>query len=220
MKDNEIEVPPADLRLCEYETLNKEIQENSAKVYQVLTFCVVGTTGLLGYFLTDKFNANKPELAFLTLLPNLILLPSLRLIIASLHSTARIAGYLAVFYENDETDVRWQTGIQEYREKSNEPNGSDKDRPRKRPFKRALQSIFGGLSSTSLGISIYFGSNSWGSQGVFYRASYLALLIILVSLLINEFLELIREWSSKSFEIEKEYWTEYAKKIGKSNTHR
>lgn len=113
------QIPVEELGKLQHEHLNKEILENSNKVYQVLNFCISGTGALLVLALKLDFQSAPFGPAFqpfAPLLPLAIIVPAMMLIESSLHATARIATYLLVTEE--------QTTPKVERTLSNEQGGS------------------------------------------------------------------------------------------------
>ena len=62
----------AELRRAEYDTLNREILDNSTKIYQVLNFCIAATAGLLAVAI--NFDINKRPIFNESAIPFLFLL--------------------------------------------------------------------------------------------------------------------------------------------------
>ena len=198
-----------DLLKSEYDNLYKEIQENATRIYQVLGVCVTASAALLSYV----FNIEDSRLPygnllppFLFLIPFLIMIPSSLLVQACQHSTTRIAGYLRVAYEGDDSLVQWQTSIQEYR--------NDSEHPKRRPFRWALMAVFGGLglaSITSSLVSFIFVcqkhiAHQGGVPPIF--AAIYALLISTLSLLLVKLLRLIwKDWGRAAFDAEVKVWS-------------
>jgi hypothetical protein len=104
----------SELKKAQYDILNKEILENSTKIYQVLNFCVtaVGALLVLGLGLdSTKVAFGKFFVPFVSLLPFAVILPSIMLVESLVNSTARIASYLNVAYEKS-LGGGWQTHVQ------------------------------------------------------------------------------------------------------------
>lgn len=119
----------------EYGALYQEILENTKTIYSILSICIAAFTAIvsgiaviINGFLTHlpTPQPSSPSLTeldykvfffpFLFLLPFLVLLPSIILVTSSLNSTARIATYMQVFYENNNKNgISWQTRIQRFR---------------------------------------------------------------------------------------------------------
>jgi len=147
-----------DLKKAEYDALYKEIQENSAKVYQVLNISVLSTAALLSYSFsnTTRLPFGQHVLPFLLLLPYLVIIPSLRLVRASLHSTVRIASYLKIYYEGVNSLIAWQTSMQLYRKKY--------DSSTTRPFRFGLAWVFVALCISTSSTSIITFISMWGDK--------------------------------------------------------
>jgi hypothetical protein len=140
---------PLDFSKAEYEALYREIQDHGTRLYQVLSFCVAGSTALLSYVFTidvAKLPYREALPPFLLLSPFLVLVPSLLLVPSCLHNTARIASYLQYRYETTSNGISWQTSVQKYRTRY------DGDWTQ-RPFRTALIAVFGSLGTTSIAAS-------------------------------------------------------------------
>ncbi|MBI9065534.1 MAG: hypothetical protein JEZ14_26345 [Marinilabiliaceae bacterium] len=85
----------------EYENLYAEIARNSQITAKVFLANVSVTAILIGYGL----NTENP---YVFLSPFAIILPSLFFVASQLESTTRIASYIRVFLETEETGIRWE----------------------------------------------------------------------------------------------------------------
>jgi len=141
-----------DFRRIEYENLYKEISDNSARIYIILNICVPSTAALLGYAFTldaKETPFGDAMTPFFLLLPLAIILPAMVFVSSSLNSTARVASYIKVFYEDETCSISWQNRMQQLR-RENKRDG----RLRLRAFKGSLTSIFFILGLVSITISI------------------------------------------------------------------
>ncbi len=203
-----IALAKADLVNAEYDNLNKEMQENAAKVYQVLGLCVPASAALLSYVFTIDprklpFTIYFPP--FLLLIPFLILMPSMMLVQASMHSTTRIASYLEYVYERGDSPIKWQTSIQAYRK--------DSGRPRRRPFRWALMAVFGGLGAASLSASAVSFVYVCHQANAVHRSlpasfllCYVSVAIFLFTLLAVALVSLWKDWGGSPFSEELSIW--------------
>lgn len=198
-----------DLSKSEYEALYREIQDHGTRLYQVLSFCVAGSTALLSYVFTidsGKLPFRDVLPPFLLLLPFLVLAPSLLLVLSSLHNTTRIATYLQYRYERENSGVRWQTSLQRYRERY------DRDW-RQRPFRGALIAVFGSLGLTSMAasaVSFYFtwSKHTFSSFGrrYWFAGLYGTLLFLLVCFLSVGLVSIWNRWGCGPFAAAKKLW--------------
>jgi Na+/melibiose symporter-like transporter len=200
---------PVDFSKSEYEALYREIQDHGTRLYQVLSFCVAGSTALLSYVFTidsGKLPYREALLPFLLLLPFLILVPSLLLVLSCLHNTTRIASYLQYRYERENSGIVWQTSIQKYRKRY--------DRNwRQRPFRWALIAVFGSLGLTSMtasAVSFYFNWNqhhfsSLGKQH-WFAGTYGLLILLFVCFTSAGLVSLWNKWGCGPFAAEEKLW--------------
>lgn len=174
------------LQAIEYNNLCQEILANSVRVDTALNICIIGTTTLIGYFLTRGITVWSP---FLLFIPFSVLLPTIKYVIASLNSTARIASYISVFYEQEFKGIAWQSRIQKFR--ALEKLG--KVEKRFRGFRKGLITIFTlfGLACMLLSIILLFSElkswiNEWNweirSTIKFYYIVLLGYIILLIGI--------------------------------------
>jgi hypothetical protein len=144
-----------ELLKAEYDSLNKEILDNSSKIYIVLNVCISTSGALLAWSLTRDpkdilFGLRSWPL--FSLFPFVVILPSMLLVRSSLSSSVRIAGYLKIAYEDRMPDsVQWQTNMQKWRKK-------DEKRQKKedplRQMMRGLSATFTTLATVCFVISV------------------------------------------------------------------
>jgi hypothetical protein len=111
-----------DFRKAEYESLHREILDNSTKMYTVITLCVPATVALLTWVFKDEAQpvlVGRGWQPILLLLPLAVILPSAMLVKSCLGSTARIAAYVNLKYEGEqEGEICWQKDMQRWRRKT------------------------------------------------------------------------------------------------------
>lgn len=191
---------------AEYDALYREIADNSTRIYTVLSVCVTATTVFLGYFLPQV--ADQPPGAresaiegaatsadplpfILLILVVMLILPCMLLVESSAHSTVRIAGYLAVFYEGP-GKVNWQSRLQQFRVQKGGSQG--------RRFGFGLRSIFDGLSAVVLTCAVWSASRLWTTDAFFPTWVWFIVLCFLVGGMHFAFrTRLKRTWSNENF---------------------
>ena len=193
-----------ELLKLEYEALTREILDYSGKVYQIVTLCSGGVAAILSYTLNadvSKFPLGASFFPFaLLILPFLVLLPSILLVESSLRTTARLAGYIAVFHEEGREGLMWQRAIQAYRE--------DSHAKKHRSFRRALIYVFSSLASGSLACSTFavWGTPSLHATQKPFSVPFLCVFIAALVAIGIVYVLLIRRikgvWSKRAFESE------------------
>lgn len=125
----------------EYKNLYQEIGRNSQISQNVFVANVAVTATLIGFGLTQKIGA-------IFFAPFAILVPSLFFVASQLESTTRIAAYLVVFFENNSTELHWETRWLALREKDL--------LPAKRKYTLAVSSLYGLLGAACLILAFYY----------------------------------------------------------------
>lgn len=181
-----------ELQKAEYDALNKEILENSTKIYLVLNFCITaaGAFLVLGLNLDpNRVPFGRRFLPFASLLPFSVILPSIILVESSFNSTVRIASFLRLEYESKGV-IRWQTVVQRYR-----------SLPGRRRFMWGVGSVFYVLATICLASSIT--SLAWIIQcspiGGLYITGYVIGTAVLAAVFLMFMLRLTQTWSHDNF---------------------
>lgn len=203
-----------DLKKLELDSLYKEIGDNSTRIYAVFSVCVTATTAAVGIFtktILESPPAHSPgdltPVAVL-LLPAMIILPCMLLISSLLHSTVRIAGYIAVFCEEID-GPRWQTRMQQLRQFR-----------RPRYFSSGLNSIFNGLAIVSLACSILALVRLWGFGITNWLFGYAIILVISGMIFVRQGSRLRKVWSTKRFLEYQETWNDLKNWEGEGSPER
>jgi hypothetical protein len=173
--------------------LNKEILDNSNKIFLVLNISIPSTAVLIGLAL----NAQLPSkwLPFLLLLPFSVIIPSMYIVISSLNSTVRIATYIKVFYEDDLRTFLWQSRLQKLREREKTNPGVY------RAFRASLESIFITLGFIVIALSFgyYFLVSTLPLKSVYFIA-LMIITVLLVFLFYMPFRKLRKRWDADYFQ--------------------
>jgi hypothetical protein len=221
MLEEEITIVSLDLAKAEYDNLNKEISDNSAKVFQVILFCTGGVGAILSWVLAadvTRFPLGAKVYPFaLIFLPALIILPSIILIETCLRSSARIAGYIEVFYEGSRNGLHWQQAVQQYRKKF----------PSKRGLAKSLLWVFRGLSFVSLTASLFavvgvadFTHKQPVYLGVAYLCFYLAAVFLFVGAVWILLIDLCKCWKPEYFDDQVTFFKTFAETLTAVARHR
>lgn len=189
-------------RKIEFDTLYKEIAENSTRIYAVFGLCVTATTAaiaiLMGPLLEADSTTDPGDLTPLAVLvlPAMIILPCMLLITGLLHSTVRIAGYIAVFFEQPD-GARWQSRVQAIRELR-----------RPRYFFGGMASVFSGLALVTVGSSVLAMVRRWGPEITPVLLLYLVAIAVLGVIFARQVRALRRVWDAERFREFQQAWTE------------
>lgn len=210
--------PGGDHSKAEYDALYREIADNSSRLYTVVSVCVTATTAFLGYFLkqvADKQAATavlehgasggavkdiSDPLPFIFLIVVfLVIFPCMLLVESSAHSTVRIAGYLAVFYEGP-VNVMWQSRLQTFRLHKEEEQKKNHNGAGGRRFGVGLRSIFDGLSAAVLICAFWSAWQLWPRSWASLTGWVFAALCVLFTVFhLRLHLRLKRSWSNEKF---------------------
>ncbi|MFT3969922.1 MAG: hypothetical protein QM695_06485 [Micropruina sp.] len=187
-------------RRIEFDALYKEVADNSTRIYAVFSLCVTATTAAIGILMGPLLSADPTidaadvtPLAVLVL-PGMIILPCMLLITGLLHSTVRIAGYIAVFIEQA-GGAQWQRRLQTLRKLR-----------RRRYFYGGMTSIFSGLGIVTIGCSVLAAIRRWGPNLTPWMIVYLVTLAALVVLFGFEVRGLRNVWTTERFSDYQQSW--------------
>lgn len=189
-------------RRVELDALYKEVADNSTRIYAVFSLCVTATTAAIGILMGPLLDASPAiDAADLTplavlILPSMIVLPGMLLITGLLHSTARIAGYIAVSVE-EPGGPRWQSRLQALRELR-----------RPRYFFGGMASVFAGLALVTVGSSALAVARRWGAQLTPWMIVYLATLLCLGLLFVQQLRGRRRAWTTERFREHQDAWAQ------------
>jgi len=130
--------------LTEYESLRKEIADNSTVVAQVFSITFPAVAALIGYGV-DKENW------VVLLSPYAILLPSLWFVSSQISSTVRLATYIRKFIEPKVTGLKWETRLARLRVQSQDKVSPDKS------YLLSITGLYGAVSAVCTILSaIYY----------------------------------------------------------------
>lgn len=130
----------------EYKHLYQEIGRNSQISQNVFVANVGVTAALIGYGLNQQSGA-------IFLAPFAILVPSLFFLSSQLESTTRIAAYLVVFFENESTELNWETRWLALRERHLLPT--------RRKYTFSLTGLYGLLSAVCFILALRYWTLSY-----------------------------------------------------------
>lgn len=151
-----------------------EIQSNSKSVDSALALIVTSATGIIG--ISTKLGDGLNYFAFL--LPFIIIIPATYFIYSQLNSTARIASYIKVFHESQESGILWESRLSLLRSM---PAEASKSR-----FSISLLGMISGVSSICLlGVcyQIFIVAKTvFGDGNTYMDKTYLIFLILTVGI--------------------------------------
>lgn len=207
----------------EFDNLNKEILDNSNKIYQIIQISFTSVPVFLAGVLALGKGDGEGSWWFVSitsLLVFAIIIPSVLLVTSSLNSTVRISQYLRMTYFSGELKG-WQYYIQFFRAK--EQIFRAKEQTKKyRFFGESLTWIFAGLSLLTILVSLLsflvYISNAKVVSGaselswfriliyVFSILIYVVALLSCVFLLMYSIIGLKRSWSTEAFNDYHDRW--------------